>query len=147
MNRRLLGYLLVNVLVSAAVIIVILIIYDRFIRAAPPVPPPDPSPHSALEISGVIGAGQLEKEVLTLRNRGAESLSLELWVLKDAGSASYTFPALTLFPGGSVNLHSASGDDSASDLYWGRTNPVWQSGKLATVSDAHGSVEAVYRIP
>jgi hypothetical protein len=147
MNRRLLGYLLINVLVSVAVIIIILILYDRFIRAAPPAPSPVSPSHSALEIAAVSGAGQIETETLTLRNTGAESLSLDSWSLKAATGATYTFPALTLQPGGSVSLHSAPGADTPSDLYWGLTDPVWQSGGLATLSDAQGTVEAVYRVP
>jgi hypothetical protein len=147
MNRRLLGYLLVNVIVSAVVIIVILIIYDRFFRAAAPVPLPDASTLSAMEIFGVSGAGQLETEMVTLANSGAESLSLDGWVLRNTADAEYTFPALSLLPGGSVNLHTASGEDTASDLYWGRSRPVWQSGELAALSDPEGTLEVVYRVP
>jgi hypothetical protein len=147
MNRRLLGYLVVNVIVSAVVIIVIIIIYDRFFRATAPALPPDLSIPSAMAIIGVTSAGQLETELVTLNNTGAEKLSLVGWVLRDAADAEYTFPALSLLPGGSVNLHTAPGEDSASDLYWGRSRPVWQSGELATLSDADGTVAAVYRVP
>jgi hypothetical protein len=147
MNRRLLGYLLVNVIVSAVVIIAILFLYDRFFRAAAPALPPDLSTASAMEISSVGGTGQLETEMVTLSNGGAESLSLAGWVLRDTADGEYTFPELSLLPGGSVNLHTASGEDTASDLYWGRPRPVWQSGDLATLSDADGTVAAVYRVP
>ena len=147
MNRRLLGYLFVNVIVSAVVIIVILIVYDRFFRAAAPAPLPNTSTLSAMEIFAVSGAGQLETEMVTLSNTGTESLSLAGWALEDSADAEYIFPALSMLPGGSVKLHTASGDDTASDLYWGRARPVWGSGELATLSDADGGVAAVYRVP
>jgi hypothetical protein len=147
MNRRLLGYLVVNVIVSAVVIIIILIIYDRFFRPTAPALPPGLSTLNPMEIDGVSGAGQLEAEMVTVSNGGRESLSLVGWVLRDTADAAYTFPELNLLPGGSVNVHTASGEDTASDLYWGRSRPVWESGEFATLSDVHGAVAAVYRIP
>jgi hypothetical protein len=147
MNRRLLGYLVVNVIVSVVVIIIILVIYDRFFRPAAPALPPELSTSSPMEIFEVSGVGQLDTEMVTLGNSGTDRLSLVGWVLRDTADTEYTFPELSLLPGGSVNLHTAPGEDSASDLYWGRSRAVWQSGEYATLSDADGAVAAVYRVP
>jgi competence protein ComEC len=147
MNRRLLGYLVVNVIVSAAVVVIILIVYDRYFRPATPLPPPDTFAQGTVEIAAIGGAGQLDSEAVSIRNSGQDRLSLDGWVLKDASGATYTFPALTLLPGGSVTVHSSAGDDTATDLFWGLTEPIWRSGEFATLKDSAGKPQAVYRIP
>lgn len=147
MNRRLLGYLLINVVVSAVVIIVLLVLHDRYYRPSVPPSVPDASTQGIVEITTIAGVGQLENEAVSIRNNGQASLSLDAWALKDAAGAAYTFPALTLLPGGSVAVHTAAGDDTATDLYWGLADPVWSSGEVATLSDAGGAARAAYRIP
>jgi hypothetical protein len=147
MNRRLLGYLVVNVIVSAAVIIIILIIYDRFIRTVPPVSTLDPAASSGVLIAAINNAGQLDQETVILRNTGKQSVSLKGWALNNVSGAQYTFPDLALEPGGPVDLHSGTGNDSPADLYWNRSTAAWKSGDLATLSDPQGGVEAVYRVP
>jgi hypothetical protein len=147
MNRRLLGYLFVNVIVSAVVIIVIIFVYDRYFRPANLPPPPVASTEGVVEIAAIAGAGRLDSETVSIRNTGQDSLSLDGWVLKSPSDGQYTFPALTLLPGGSVNLHSASGNDTPTDLFWGLTAPAWSSGQLVTLADGGGEARAVYRIP
>jgi competence protein ComEC len=147
MNRRLLGYLLINILVSAAVIITILIFYDRHFRSATPPSLPNSSTQGIVDIVAIAGIGQLDKEEVSIRNTGQASLSLDAWALKAASGAQYIFPELTLLPGGSVTVHTAAGHDTATDLYWGLADPVWSSDELATLADAGGAVRAAYRIP
>jgi hypothetical protein len=147
MNRRLLGYLIVNAIVSAVVIIAILFAYDRFFRPATPAPPPDSSTPSTVEIAAIAGVGQAESETVTLRNNGQAKVIMGGWMLKEASGAEYIFPDLALLPGGSVDLHTAPGDDTATDLYWGLPEPAWSSGEFATLTDADGAVQAIYRIP
>jgi len=37
------------------------------------------------------------------------------------------FPSFTLGPGAKVKLHTGSGSDSATDLYWGQGSHVWNN--------------------
>ncbi|MCS7178133.1 MAG: LysM peptidoglycan-binding domain-containing protein [Anaerolineae bacterium] len=99
-----------------------------------------------VEIAGVLGAGDLARERVRLRNRG-EVVSLEGWSLSDAGGDRYTFPRLVLFPGGEVTLHSGSGASGPTQLYWNRAAPAWQSGELLTLRDADGAVVDTYVVP
>lgn len=105
-----------------------------------------PSGPPAVEIAGVLGAGDLARESVRLRNRGGTA-SLEGWTLSDAGGDRYTFPRLVLFPGGEITLHSGSGISTPTNLYWNRVAPAWQSGELLTLRDAKGDVVDTYVVP
>ncbi|MBC7226481.1 MAG: LysM peptidoglycan-binding domain-containing protein [Thermoflexales bacterium] len=107
---------------------------------------PTPSGPPAVEIAGVLGAGDLARESVRLRNRGG-TVSLEGWSLSDASGDRYTFPRLVLFSGGEVILHSGPGISTPTDLYWNRAAPAWQSGELLTLRDVEGNVVDTYVVP
>ena len=76
-RRRFYGYILLNILVSACVVLAFIYVYDRYFRSSPPVTvPPLGTPSSgnqggdALDIVSVVGAGVLETETLEIRNNG-----------------------------------------------------------------------------
>lgn len=143
-RRRLILYLLLNVFVSAAVTGMILFLYDRFARS------PASSGVGAgtgVTIPGVTGVGAAAREVVTLQNAGEQPVVLTGWTLRDSSGAAYTFPPLTLYPGGSVQVHTAAGEDSITDLYWGRADPLWEAGELVVLYDPQGLARAFYRIP
>lgn len=160
-RRRLILYLLLNVFISACVSGAILFWYDRNYRATalssvPPAsvsnnqsPPQTYSPQVDIpvEIVSIVGAGTLSAEWVVVRNAGTESLSLAGWQLKDADKNVFTFPNLTLNSGGAVQIHSISGTNTVIDLYWGETEPVWQSGEEAQLLDPSGNMRAVYNVP
>jgi len=100
-----------------------------------------------VEIVSIVGAGTLSAEWVVVRNAGTESLSLAGWQLKDADKNVFTFPNLTLNSGGAVQIHSISGTNTVIDLYWGETEPVWQSGEEAQLLDPSGNMRAVYNVP
>ena len=143
-RRRLIAYLLLNVLVSILVTGLVLFLYDRFGR-------PDCAggigAEAGVVISGVAGAGEVGTEIVTLHNSGEGAVVLTGWTLRDGDEAAYTFPALTLFPGGSLQVHSDKGEDTATDLYWNETTPVWEPGELAVLYDTRGLARAFYRLP
>lgn len=112
----------------------------------PVLPTITPSGPPLVEIAGVLGAGDLAREVVRLRNRGG-TVSLEGWTLSDSGGDRFSFPRLVLFPGGEVTLHSSSGVSTPTDLYWNRTAPAWQSGELLTLRDTEGAVVDTYVVP
>lgn len=86
----------------------------------------------------------LNDEYVVFENRGDEPLDLSGWTVGDEAGKTYTFPdGFTLDPGARVTLHTGSGSDTATDLYWGRDGAVWNNGgDTATVRDADGNVVA-----
>lgn len=143
-RRHLLLYVLLNILLSAGVSVSVLFLYDRFVR---PKCPSCAGGGTSVAIVGVAGPGKLEAEVLTLRNFGEEPVTLTGWTLRSAQGHLYTFPSLTLYPGGSVHLHTRTGQDTITDLYWNRTQAVWRPGDQVVLYDTQGLARAFYRIP
>ena len=161
-RRRLFYYLLLNVFVSACVTGSILFWYDRNYRAVSsssvqPVPQSsggaEPASTASLQadipikITSVIGAGTLGAEVAIIKFDGEGQLNLAGWQLKDSNGNTFTFPQITLYPNGAVQVHTSSGTGTVIDLYWNMSEPVWQSGEDAKLYDAQGSLRAVYRVP
>jgi hypothetical protein len=143
-RRRLILYLLLNVLISALVTGTILFLYDRFGR---PACSNGIGAGTGVNIGGITGAGTAVNEIVTLQNTGDESVVLTGWVLRDGDGAALTFPQLTLYPGGTVQVHTAKGVDSVTDLYWGQSASIWEPGELAVLYDTQGLARAFYRIP
>jgi hypothetical protein len=151
MRRRLLLYLLLNVLVTVVVSGAFLYIYDRN-RPQTECATLEPAAATSAstikaEFVSVNGAGVLASETTIIQNGGEAALLIGAWVLKDNQGNTYTFPELTLYPGGSVQVHTKAGTNTASDLYWGRTEPVWESGELAALYDQQNIARAFYRVP
>ncbi len=176
-NKRLFIYLLINVVVSACTILAVLWFWDPGNRPAalkpegggnPPTGlattpvgtvssdatpfPPAPTaiqdiPTGLIKIENIIGAESVASEIVVLRREGDGELQLTDWKLQDSNGNSYTFPGLTLYKDGAVYLHSAAGADTVIDLYWNKSDAVWQSGEKATLIDSLGKVQATYQIP
>ncbi len=161
-RRRLIQYLLLNVFISACVTGAILFWYDRNYRQAAlsPVQPVsvsstdsatqttfNPNIDIPVEIVSIVGAGTLTAESVVVRNAGSEPLSLAGWQLQDSDKNIFVFPNLTLNSSGAVQIHTISGTNTVIDLYWGETEPVWQSGEEAALLDPSGNVRAVYQVP
>jgi hypothetical protein len=153
-RRRLYVYVLLNVLVSACVVLTFIYLYDRYFRSSPTIDlPPLGTPSSgnqardALDIVSVVGAGVLENEAVEIRNHGDGEVDLTGWKLQTADGRTYTFPRLSLLKGGFVNVHSGNGKNTVVDLYWGLSRAAWESGQLAILLDSGDSVQALYRIP
>ncbi len=161
-RRKLLQYLLLNVLVSATVTGGMLFWYDRNYRSvvqpsvqqslpgsanAATTNSPDLQTDIPIEISSVIGAGTLSSEIAIVKFEGEGQLDLASWQLKDEDGNTFTFPKLTLYPNGAVQVHTISGTDTVIDLYWGIGEAVWSSGENARLFDSQGNLRAVYRVP
>lgn len=161
-RRRLVLYLLLNVFLSACVTGAILFWYDRNYRS-PAQSSVQPAPLSndpvatqavfnpqidiPVEIVSIIGAGTLNAEWVIVRNAGTEPLNLANWQLKDSSRNVFIFPNLTLNSDGAVQIHTISGTNNVIDLYWGLSNPVWESGEEAQLLDPSGNIRAVYTVP
>jgi hypothetical protein len=154
-RKRLLFYLLLNVLVSVCATASVLFIYDRYYRN--PVPqalesrPTQvssvASEPATMEITTVVGAGFPNSEMVILRNTGQTPVNLTGWKLHDEDSNVYTFGELTLSPGGALQLHTAPGKDTLIDRYWGLTAPAWRSGETVTLLDSAETMKSVYKVP
>jgi hypothetical protein len=161
-RRKLVSYLLLNIFVSAAVTGTILFWYDRNYRvtsqpaaqqAAPPSNASVAASNSELQtdipvkISSVVGAGTFESEIVIVKYEGDDQLELASWQLKDEDGNTFSFPQITLYPNGAVQVHTAAGNDTVIDLYWGIGEAVWSSGENARLFDSQGNLRAVYRVP
>jgi len=160
-RRKLAYYLLLNAIVSACVTGTILFWYDRNYRALSQSSVQQSTPSSGdpaasnaelqtdipVNISSVVGAGTLNSEIVVVKFEGEGQLDLASWQLKDEDGNTFTFPKLTLYPNGAVQVHTVSGTDTVIDLYWGIGEAVWSSGENARLFDSQGNLRAVYRVP
>ena len=82
----------------------------------------------------------LNDEFLVFTNEGDSTLDLSGWTVEDEADHRYSFPAgFTLDPGASVTLHTGSGADTWTDLYWGAEQAVWNNGgDTIIVTNAEG---------
>lgn len=83
----------------------------------------------------------LNDETITFENTGEETLDLSGWTISDEVGQSYTVPAgVTLPPGATVTLHTGSGQNTETDLYWGSGRPIWNNGgDVITVTASDGT--------
>jgi len=151
-------FIILNIIVSATVTFAVLYYYDHYYNSTP-VPAlsaSNPSPTSVeqvnygdvqMEIISVIAAGVAETEIAVLQNKGEDAVLLTSWILRNGEGTSYTFPQVKMFKDGIVQVHTSAGANSPVDLYWGRTQPVWHSGDVASLFDTQGNLRATYVIP
>ncbi|WP_254820846.1 lamin tail domain-containing protein [Haloglomus halophilum] len=71
----------------------------------------------------------LNDEYIVLENTGGEPFDLSGWTVQDEAGATYTVPdGTTLDAGATITLHTGSGTDTETDLYWGSGSPIWNNG-------------------
>ena len=176
-GKRLLAYVLLNVVVSAATTYAVLYLWSQA-HPTPTLPAgliaptlgtqartetaqatgpgsqpantlaaPIPLNQVVIAIDNVFGVGDLANEVVLIKSKSDASLSLTNWQLEDNAGNVYIFPELTLNKGGAVQVHTAAGVNSVIDLYWGRDAAVWQEGKTVILLDAQSIERARYTIP
>ena len=121
----------------------------------PPTPrPTEPLPEGTanVEITEVVGTGDLASEAVLITNAGTRPLSLVGWELMDEEGNVYTFVDVTLYGSGeagspAIVVHTEAGQNTPSDLYWGQETAVWEAGETVTLRDSEGTVQATYVIP
>jgi|GEM_PF-846133 len=70
----------------------------------------------------------LNDEYITIKNIGNTPIDLTGWRIQDAAGHCYMFPnGFILQPGATVTLHSGSGKDSTTDLYWNSKYAIWNN--------------------
>lgn len=106
---------------------------DETVGEPDPFPEAQPVPESArLEITDAQfqtpGAARenLDRETVTFTNVGGRDLDLTGWRVADAAGNDYTFEEGTVLgPGATLTLHTGTGRDTDADVYWGRSQFVW----------------------
>lgn len=160
--RKLLPYLILNFFVSAAAVLLVLVIWENThqISAIEPagsaqmadtIPTSDatlpPADATTIEIQAVIGAGDLENEHIQLACKSKDPVDLLGWRLIFENHYDYVFPKITLFPGGSVNVYSKAGVDSAIELFFQQPVSILVSGEEIQLRDPAGTIRSRYTIP
>ena len=71
----------------------------------------------------------LNDEYVVFENTGDDALDLSSWTVEDEAGRTYIFlDGTTLDSGATVTLHTGSGTDTESDLYWDSGSPIWNNG-------------------
>ena len=103
---------------------------------------------AVIEIAEVTSAGDLSSEAVQIVNNGGRETNLSDWKLADQFGHFYAFGPITLFgDGAGILIHTAEGQNSATDLYWGEGSPRWNSGDMVILYDAAGTVQAEFQVP
>ena len=97
-----------------------------------------------VRISAVLYPGQRQREVVVIVNEGSE-VEMKDWTLSSSRGITYTFGNVTLFRDSFINLHTTTGADVPTDLFWNRTEPAWQSGDVLTLSIQNKEI-ATYKV-
>ncbi len=92
-----------------------------------------------VRISTVLFPGQLSREVVVLVNEG-DTVDLTGWVLASSSGIAYTFGNVTLLKDSFINLHTTTGADVPTDLFWDRAEPAWKAGDRLTLSNGNQEI-------
>lgn len=102
---------------------------------------------AVVEITAVIGPGQLSDEAVLLTNTGESPIALQNWTLLDADGHEYRFGQVTLFAGSDLRINTTSGISSPTALFWGLNETVWTSGEIVTLQDSTGTIRTTFTVP
>ncbi len=80
-----------------------------------------------VRISAVIYPGQRTREAVVLVNEG-DAVDLTGWTLTTPRGKAYTFGNVVLFRESFINLHTTSGVDVPTDLFWNQPEAMWRVG-------------------
>lgn len=109
---------------------------------ATPLPTPLPAGGELrIDISEILGAGQIDQERVVLTSVGDRRADMQGWTLSDSEGNVYTFPNFRLWAGGSVTVHTRIGTDGnpPANLYWGKLEAVWTPGEIVRLRDGEGA--------
>ncbi|MHC1770889.1 MAG: lamin tail domain-containing protein [Flexilinea sp.] len=103
---------------------------------------------SLVTIPQAIGMGDINSEAVRIQSNSDTAVALAGWTLEDSEENIFTFPDIQLIRKDVfLEVYSRSGHDTPFELYWGRSDPVWESGETIVIKDAEKNIQATYRIP
>ncbi len=87
-------------------------------------------------------ATNLNDEYFTLQNAGDEAIDLSGWTMENERGVSFRIPnGIVLAANAMITIHSGSGQNTASTLYWNASEPIWNNTyDLAVLRDAEGKI-------
>jgi len=86
----------------------------------------------------------LNDEYIVLRNLENRTLDMGNWTVEDSVGHTYTVPeGFSLGANETVTLHTGSGTDNATDLYWGSSSPIWNNGGDTVIVTTDEGVEVL----
>jgi hypothetical protein len=66
-------------------------------------------------------------EYVKIEDFAASFVDMTGWTLSDTANNVFTFPSFALNPRAYVRVWTKGGSNTATDLYWGRSQPVWNN--------------------
>jgi hypothetical protein len=117
------------------------------VTARPTLTLPPTATNAQVEITEVVGAGDVTTEGVVIRNRG-NTINVNAWTLSDDQNNTYTFSERVLFSNAQVTVFTRVGEDTAIALFWDKGTPLFsQPGAVLTLRDKNGTVQSTYRVP
>ncbi|KKG83662.1 beta-lactamase [Methanosarcina mazei] len=97
---------------------------------------------SSVESTVYVSDLSLRDEWIEITNRGSSPVSLKGWKIEDESSKhTYTFPSYTLDSQATVTLYTGKGTDTATEIFWGSGNPIWNNdGDTAYLYNDNGNL-------
>ena len=170
--KKLLFYIVLNIIVSAVTILGVLYIWEKTQLKDVLLESEDISPTVSLQEAGdaaaednqnlliqigeVGGISNLATEYVRLTRPDSDpgdTVSLQGWRLKDENNNNFIIleqsglPSLDLHGQGAVNIYTKEGNSNPIELYLGLANPIWEPGETVTLLDPDGNVHDTYLIP
>lgn len=66
-------------------------------------------------------------EYVIIQNTKSTSINLQYWTLEDEADHYYTLTDFSLKPNENVTVHTGSGSDNATHLFWGSESAIWNN--------------------
>jgi hypothetical protein len=169
--KKLLVYLVINIIVSAVTILGVLYLWENTRlktvlfnineQTSPAAPlagsqPVEETESLLIQISEVGGVGNLATEYVRLirsKTDADDTLSLLGWQIRDENNNQFNIleqsglASLDLHSQGAVNIYSKEGDSNPIELYLDLSDPIWEPGETVTLIGPDGEVHDTYLIP
>lgn len=166
-RKNWLPFIVLNIIISAVTTLIVLMIWNRThppqelviqvpvengvsgqIQSTPVLNPANlpPLESEVMDIRTVIAPGDAKNEFVILDKVGEGAITLTGWYLENKNGNQFVFPEFQILQG-TVEIYSRSGTNTVNKLFWGTSEPMWQSGDTVRLLDFAGQERAVYQIP
>ena len=102
--------------------------------------------NSQIQITQVVGAGDITREGLEILNNGI-STDISGWSIVDIDGNTFTFSDFLLFENGSITISTRDGENRHTHLFWGLDSAIFEPGDVITLVDRSKNVQATFRVP